>query len=44
MTAGEQDIYPELVECRLGERVRLEQERVDWGWAERRMAHVGWQR
>lgn len=37
LTAGEQGLYAELVEGGLGERVRLEQERVDWGWVEERL-------
>ena len=36
LTAEERDLYAELVEGGLGERVRLEQERLDWGWVERR--------
>jgi hypothetical protein len=42
LTPDEQDLYSELVGDGLGERVRLEQERVDWFWAEQRlMAHLG---
>jgi hypothetical protein len=37
LTADEQDLYSELVEGGLGERVRLEQERIDWQWAEQRL-------
>jgi hypothetical protein len=37
LTPGERDLYAELVEGGLGERVRLEQERVDWVWAEQRL-------
>ena len=37
LSADEQDLYAELVEGGLGERVRLEQERIDWGWVERRL-------
>lgn len=37
LTADEQGLYAELVEGVLGERVRLEQERVDWGWVEERL-------
>ncbi len=37
LTGDEQQLYAELVEGGLGERVRLEQERVDWGWVERRL-------
>lgn len=34
LTADEQELYADLVEGVFGERVRLEQERVDWGWVE----------
>lgn len=37
LTPDESDLYTELVEDALGERVRLEQERVDWSWAEQRL-------
>lgn len=33
LTADEYALYSELVADELGERVRLEQERIDWGWA-----------
>jgi hypothetical protein len=33
-------LYEDLVTDRLGDRVRLEQERVDWAWAEERFAFV----
>ena len=33
----EQNLYTDLVEDRLGHRVRLEQERIDWCWAEQRL-------
>ncbi|MFT4167042.1 MAG: DUF2220 family protein [Microlunatus sp.] len=32
--AAEADLYRDLVVDALGERVRLEQERIDWSWAE----------
>lgn len=32
----EGDLYGDLVTDRLGDRVRLEQERIDWGWAQER--------
>ena len=32
LTPPELSLYTELVESSLGERVRLEQERIDWGW------------
>lgn len=38
LTPDEQDLYADLVADRLGERVRLEQERIDWAWAEQRLA------
>lgn len=34
LTPAEQDLYLELVGGGLGERVRLEQERIDWNWVE----------
>nr|WP_308206437.1 DUF2220 domain-containing protein [Mycobacterium yunnanensis] len=37
LTPAEHDLYAELVEDGLGERVRLEQERIDWRWVERRL-------
>lgn len=37
LTSDERELYAELVEGGLGERVRLEQERVDWGWVEQRL-------
>lgn len=39
--AAEQDLYRDLIEDRLGERVRLEQERIDWGWALERLPPGG---
>ena len=33
LTPAETDLYDDLVSDRLGERVRLEQERIDWEWA-----------
>jgi hypothetical protein len=38
LTADEQALYQELVTDRFGERVRLEQERIDWGWALARLS------
>jgi hypothetical protein len=38
LTAEEQALYHDLVADRLGERIRLEQERIDWNWAARRLA------
>lgn len=37
LTPDEHDLYVELVEDGLGERVRLEQERIDWPWVEQRL-------
>ena len=33
LTAEEAELYGELVVDNLGERIRLEQERIDWSWA-----------
>lgn len=38
LTADERDLYVDLVEGRLGERVRLEQELIDWLWVEQRLS------
>ncbi len=40
LTLDEHDLYVELVEEGLGERVRLEQERIDWRWVEQRLSTV----
>ncbi len=40
LTPDEQDLYSELVGDGLGERVRLEQERIDWRWVEQRLPAV----
>lgn len=40
LTPDEHDLYVELVEDGLGERVRLEQERIDWHWVEQRLPVV----
>lgn len=37
LTSDEHRLYSELVEGGLGDRVRLEQERVDWGWVKQRL-------
>jgi hypothetical protein len=37
LTPAEHDLYVELVEDGLGERVRLEQERIDWQWVGQRL-------
>lgn len=39
LTAAEQDLYSDLVTDALGERVRLEQERIDWAWVVHRIQH-----
>lgn len=33
LTPNEAAVYDDLVSDRHGERVRLEQERIDWAWA-----------
>lgn len=38
---AEHGLYSDLVSDVLGERVRLEQERVDWAWATTRLADAG---
>lgn len=38
LTPDELDLYTDLVEDRFGARVRLEQERIDWHWVERRLS------
>ncbi len=38
LTADEQSLYRELVTDGLGERLRLEQERINWQWAQDRLA------
>ena len=38
LTRDERDLYLELVADGLGQRVRLEQERIDWRWVQRRLA------
>ncbi len=37
LTPDEQELYSDLVTDGLGERVRLEQERIDWQWVEQRL-------
>lgn len=37
LVLDEQNLYTDFVEDRLGDRVRLEQERIDWCWAEQRL-------
>jgi hypothetical protein len=37
LTPDEQDLYSDLVADGFGERVRLEQERIDWQWVQQRL-------
>ncbi|MED5803349.1 Wadjet anti-phage system protein JetD domain-containing protein [Gordonia sp. Z-3] len=37
LTHSEHDLYTDLVSDALGERVRLEQERIDWSWVRQRL-------
>lgn len=39
LTPAEFELYRDLVEDRLGDRVRLEQERIDWEWALSRLGN-----
>jgi hypothetical protein len=39
LTIDEQALYQDLVTDRLGERVRLEQERIDWSWVTERLSY-----
>jgi hypothetical protein len=39
LTAKEQALYEDLVTDRFGERVRLEQERIDWDWVAERLPY-----
>lgn len=39
LTGEELDLYQDLVEDRLGVKVRLEQERIDWAWAADRLVN-----
>lgn len=41
LTSDEHHLYVDLVEDRLGDRVRLEQERVDWQWVGQRLPAAG---
>jgi hypothetical protein len=40
LTAAEAELYADLVSDQLGEAVRLEQERVDWAWAQHRLPYA----
>ncbi len=37
LTAEERLLYNDIVEGNMGQQVRLEQERIDWSWAEQRL-------
>ncbi len=39
LASDEQGLYQDLVTDRLGERVRLEQERIDWNWIAERLPY-----
>lgn len=39
LTPDEADLYDDIVSDRLGHRVRLEQERIDWSWAIQRLPY-----
>ncbi|MCX2966829.1 Wadjet anti-phage system protein JetD domain-containing protein [Gordonia aquimaris] len=41
LTRGEHELYTDLVTDALGERVRLEQERIDWSWVRRCLSAAG---
>ena len=41
LTSEEHSLYTDLVEGGPGDRVRLEQERIDWVWAEQRLPTAG---
>lgn len=38
LDADEAQVYDDLVTDRLGDRVRLEQERINWAWASDRLS------
>jgi len=40
LTVDEAALYSDLVTDRFGERIRLEQERIDWAWAEERFSYL----
>ncbi|MDZ4235318.1 MAG: DUF2220 domain-containing protein, partial [Dietzia sp.] len=40
LTVDEFGLYTDLVEAALGDRVRLEQERIDWNWVEQHLCSV----
>ncbi len=42
LSADEAELYGDLVSDVLGVKVRLEQERIDWGWAQARLSAGPW--
>lgn len=42
LSADEAELYGNLVSDVLGVKVRLEQERIDWGWAQARLSAGAW--
>ncbi len=40
LTDDERALYDDLVEDRLAQKLRLEQERIDWSWATQRLAQA----
>ncbi|QGN34424.1 Wadjet anti-phage system protein JetD domain-containing protein [Microlunatus sp. Gsoil 973] len=40
LTANEADLYLSLVADAFGDRIRLEQERIDWSWVEQRLGRA----
>jgi hypothetical protein len=41
LSAAERDLFEDLRDDRIGERVRLEQERIGYRWVERALARLG---
>jgi len=39
LTVDEEALYHDLITDRLGRRVRLEQERIDWAWVAERLPY-----
>lgn len=42
LSADEAELYGDLVSDVLGVKIRLEQERIDWGWAQARLSAGAW--
>ena len=42
LSADEAELHGDLVGDVLGAKVRLEQERIDWGWAQARLGAAPW--